>query len=117
MGKRLINATPTEACGRVFPSKGHAAWAQKLTLLEAAGKIGGLEFEPEFRLIVNGVLVGKYTPDARYFRLRDGKPCAEEYKGYRTAVYKLRRNVFVALFPDIQFIETDEFGSKEAVLR
>src|SRR5262245_60429761 len=71
---------------------------------EEYGHITKLKCQPKFPLVVNGVLICTFKPDFQYEI--GGKPVVEEHKGYRTRDYVLKAKLFQALYPDIEFIET-----------
>jgi hypothetical protein len=71
---------------------------------ETAGKIFGLRPQPAaFRLVVNGVLIGRYKPDFLYFR--HGKLVIEDVKGKVTELFKWKRRLMKALH-NITILET-----------
>lgn len=88
-------AVPTIVDGIRFASKKEARRWGELMLLYQAGKIGPVELQPEYQLVVNGQLVGKYRADFRY--PEDGQLVVEDAKGVRTPVYKLKRKLMLAL--------------------
>lgn len=45
-----------------------------------------------------------YVPDFTY--VEDGKLVAEDVKGYKTDVYRLKRKMFLYRYPEIEFRET-----------
>lgn len=70
----------------------------ELCILQRAGEIRDLEFHPRFDLTVNGVSVGRFTPDSRYVT-NQGEVVIEDVKGGRatkTEAYNLRKRVFEA---------------------
>jgi hypothetical protein len=90
--------------GHTHPSKAEAKRCDELRLLERAGQIHRLEYEPQYWFSINGVQVkhenGRrvgYKPDWRYFQ--GDRQIVEECKGFRTADYVLRLAIFKALFP------------------
>lgn len=89
---------PTTRDGTTFASKAEARRYDELCLLERAGEISGLECHPVYRFAVNGVKIGRYTPDFRY---RDAFGClvVEDVKGgraTRTEAYRLRARLMLA---------------------
>lgn len=104
-------AIPEFVDGITFPSKKEAKRYRELKLLERAGEISGLTLHPVYVLIVNGKKVGRYTPDFLYHELikknhsAKGKLVVEDVKGYAARDFPLRRNLFCALNPDIEFRE------------
>lgn len=82
----------------IFDSKAEAKRFAELRVLEMDGKITDLQRQVVFKLEVNGVLVGKYTPDFTYKVM--GELVVEEYKGYWKPDAKLRVKIFMALYKD-----------------
>lgn len=82
----------------VFDSAAEARRYAELVLLEKAGTISGLLRQVEFDLVVNGELIGRYTPDFVY-KMND-EMVAEEYKGRWSEASRLRARLFMALYKD-----------------
>lgn len=84
---------PTIVC---FASKAEFKRWCDLRMLERVNTIRNLEYQPSFRLIVNGKDLGKYTADARYF---EGNECVVlEVKGMETREARLRRRLAEAIY-------------------
>lgn len=99
--------------GHTHDSIKEAKRCNELHLLERAGEISHLQVHPQFWFVLpdgrqikheNGRRVGM-KPDFRYSEglLRD---TVEDVKGFKTADYVLRKAIFKALFPDINFVES-----------
>lgn len=88
----------TETIHGVFDSGAEARRYEELFLLAKAGQITDLFRQISFDLVVNGDLVGRYTPDFCY--IVNGEPVAEEYKGRWTEASRLRVKLFRALYKD-----------------
>lgn len=103
-----FNAVATEVDGIRFASKAEAYRYGQLKLLLRAGEIEGLELQPKFPLVVNGIKVGTYIADFRY-RVVKGKSqsstVVEDVKGVLTPVYQLKKKLVRALF-DVDITET-----------
>lgn len=95
--------------GITFHSRGEASRYIELRLLQVGKKIFNLEVQPNYPLIVGGVVVGEYTADFRYEEPGNPKLVVEEYKGYATALFRLRAKLFMALYPELDYRIT---GSK-----
>ena len=98
-------AVVTEVDGIRFASRKEAKRYGILKIMLAAGEIADLELQPEFPLIVNGVLVARYVADFRY---RLGRKIVVEdvkSKATKTPVYRLKKKIVEALY-DIEVIET-----------
>jgi hypothetical protein len=100
-----FNAVKVTQGGRTFASKKEAKRFAELQLLERAGQIRNLEWQPVFPLIVNNVLVCKYIGDAVYFE--GNKRVVEDTKSQptKTPVYRLKRKLLMALFPGLDHRE------------
>jgi hypothetical protein len=79
--------------------------------LWAAGVIGDLVIQPQFWFVINGNQMkhdnGRrvgYKPDFSY--TENGRDCVEDVKGMVTADFTLRKALFKALFPTIEFRQT-----------
>lgn len=87
-----------------FPSLSEGRRYSELKILERAGKIRNLELQVRFPLRVEGKLICTAVWDFKYFE--GNNTVIEERKGFRTAVYKIKRKLFEALYPGHTFIET-----------
>jgi hypothetical protein len=92
-------------------SKREAARCNELHVLWAAGVIADLVIQPQFWFVINGSQVkhdnGRrcgYRPDFSY--TESGQDCVEDVKGMVTADFTLRKAIFKALFPTIEFRQT-----------
>lgn len=109
--RNKYRAIPEVVDGHTFPSRKEARRYRELKLLERAGKIMHLTLQPRYELVVNGKKIGRYTGDFLYIELvkanysKAGKTVLEECKGVKVRDYVLRRNLFCALFPDIEHRE------------
>lgn len=101
--RHKYGAAATIVDGIRFDSKAEAKRYSELKLLERAGSISQLELQPSFDFIIKGMPCGSYRGDFRY--QENGKDVVEDVKGYRTDVYRLKRKLFKALFPEIDFRE------------
>jgi hypothetical protein len=95
------NAKRTTVDGLTFASKHEAARYTTLRLQEMAGEIIDLNPHPVFEFIVNGVRIGKFTPDFQYTVARGltrGEVITEDakYKGTKTEAYQLRKKLLWA---------------------
>lgn len=78
----------------VFASKREAARYRDLMILFRAGKIRNLELQPQFEFKIDGKLMFKYIADFAYF---EGETrVIEDSKGFKTAVYKLKKKIVEA---------------------
>ena len=84
---------PTVCDGIRFDSAKEARRYGELKLLEKAGKISGLQLQPEFRLSSCGEYIGSYVGDFRYVRTADGHFVVEDVKSpaTKTALYRWKK--------------------------
>ena len=87
-----------------FASKAEFRRSQQLELFRKAGAIKNLKFQPRFHIYVEGVKVCDYVADFEYQDER-GRWIVEEVKGVETPVYKLKKKLFLILYPDYIFKE------------
>jgi len=89
MRRPKYGAIRTTALGRKFDSKAEAARYLELRLLEKAGKVTSLQCQPEWKLHVGQVCIGKYRADFAYV---DGQQVVfEDVKGYKTPLYRWKK--------------------------
>ena len=87
----------TLAHGRLFASKREAKRYGELRLLLKAGQILDLQCQPVIQCAVNGQHVCNYIADFLYYPAKPGsKPVFEDSKGYRTAIYRLKKKLVKA---------------------
>lgn len=111
--------------GHVFDSNAEASRYRELSLLERKGIISKLEVHPKF-VIAKGmkndhgqhIRQWSYVADFKYFDKENNRVCVEDVKSIRidkngkkhgtsqSRDYKLTRNQFMRLNPDILFIES-----------
>ena len=95
---------PTAVDGIIFPSKKEASRYVELKMLQRSGIITELDWQRKYPLMVNGVKICTYIADFRYLD-KDGREVVEDVKGVRTAVYKLKAKLMIAIY-GIRVIET-----------
>lgn len=88
-----------------FGSRAEERRFRELELLAKSLAIGGLKPHPRYRLEVNDILIGHYTPDSEYVEVDSGMVVVEEVKGVKTEAYQLRKKLFQALYPQHIFKE------------
>jgi len=99
--RRSNNARKVTIDGIEFGSKGEAGHYVELKLRQAARQISELKVHPVYELVVNGVRVGKFTPDFSY--IENGKRIVDEFKGRVYRDFPLRWALAKALYPDVEF--------------
>jgi len=101
----------TEIDGILFDSKKEANRYFELKMLQKAGYIIDLELQPKFdicpRIRWNGKTLCKrvYIADFKYWEVKSGMKVIEDVKGKRTAVYNLKRSLFLNQYPEYIFKE------------
>lgn len=96
-------AKATEVDGVLFASKKEAKRYTQLRALERHGHIAGLELQPRFPLVVNGVKVCEYRGDFRY--VQEGAVVVEDVKGFKTREYRLKKRLLLAVH-GVEVLET-----------
>lgn len=86
----------TEVDGIAFDSRAEARRYGELKLLERGGAIGGLRVQVPYPVVVNGIRICKYIADFVY--VEAGAEIVEDVKGYRTAVYRLKKRLVEACY-------------------
>jgi len=97
--------------GIKFDSKKEAKFYEELKLLKAAGEVKEIELQPKFVLLekdkdrVTGRGI-KYYADFKITYADDSVEVVD-VKGYKTNVYKLKKKLLLAKYPDINFREVE----------
>lgn len=86
----------TTVDGFPFDSKKEAERYSTLKLLKSAGVIEQLHLQRRFPIFVNDMLICEYVSDFDYFEQGRGH-VTEDCKGFRTAVYKLKKKLMEAV--------------------
>jgi len=105
-----------------FDSAAEARRYQELKLLESAGHIRNLELQPKYEIVPAHIRQGKrhnarhYIADFRYqekriveranFDAATWVTVVEDVKGCKTAVYQLKKALFLWRYQHIEFRET-----------
>jgi hypothetical protein len=102
------NAIRCEIDGIKFDSKAEAQRYQELFILVRAFKIDELKIHPHYEIVPKDEH-GRalyYEADFEYITIAP-IPCrvVEDVKGVKTAVYKLKRRLFLARYPEYTFQE------------
>jgi len=98
-----------EVDGIVFDSKKEAAYYINLKILREAGKIKDFHLQPVFELLESkkDLVTGRgiyYRADFKVIN-NDGSEEVIDVKGYKTYAYKLKKKLFLAKYPDLNFRE------------
>lgn len=101
-GNRIV-----EYDGYKFDSQGESMRYYQLKMLQKAGKISGLQVHVPFELIPKD---GKHRAiyyEADFVYIEDGQKIVEDFKGFRTDVYKIKKRMMKWLY-DIDIRETSD---------
>lgn len=88
-----------------FHSSNECSRYGTLKLLLRAGHIRDLKLQVRFKLEVCGMLICTYVADFVYFDLYKAKEIVEDFKGFLTPEYKLKKKLMKAIH-DIDILET-----------
>lgn len=113
MSYNKYHAQRTELDGITFASRKEANRYAILKILEKGNLVKDLELQKRF-LIVPSIAnnygqkekAAYYVADFYYYDVEKGHYVAEDVKGMRTPLYKLKRKLFIWNNPGIEFIET-----------
>lgn len=96
--------------GITFASKAEMNRYAELRMAEKAGLIGGLDtqvpimLQESFTHKIHGTQQAiKYICDFAY--KQDGKWIYEDFKGFKTEIYKIKKKLLLNRYPDIDFRE------------
>ena len=82
----------------------------ELQSLVLAGAIDDLELQPRFEIVPQHKFNGKTQAKRSYvadFKYNEGNNIVvEDVKGFQTAMYRLKRSLFLTQYPQYKFIET-----------
>ncbi len=97
---------PVEAYGIRFDSKAELRRYEQLRMLQLSGAITDLTVHPRYELLPARTIDGKRERAVRYegdFSYTEGgRIVCEDVKGYETAVFRLKRRLFLDRYPDIE---------------
>ena len=108
---RKYNARMVSLDGFTFDSSMEAQRYAELKILEKAGEIRDLKIHPEYVLEPSFKKNGKtyrkivYEADFSYTDANTEEEIVEDVKGYKTDVYRLKRRLFEARFPNLTITE------------
>jgi hypothetical protein len=99
---------------RGFHSKGEANRFNELKIMEKAGEIKNIRTQVKYVLLdkipprwnnLKGQREISYMADFVYNDCKTNRDIVEDYKGYQTDVYKLKKKMLLARYPDMDFRE------------
>ena len=97
----------TTVDGITFASKGEAVRWQELRLQQHAGIISDLRRQVPYSIDIAGIHICKYVADFVYREA--GQEIVEDYKGYHTPEYNLKRSLMLA----VRAIKIREIGARK----
>lgn len=100
VGRTKYKARGIHAHGLYFASKAEHSRFMQLTLLLNEGRLTHLDFQPRYAFAHNGVQLGFYDADFRYLTA-DGRLVVEDVKGMVLPVYKMKRKMLAAWYPEV----------------
>lgn len=108
--KNKYNAQKTELDGKSFASKLEAEYYAELLLLQKAGIVTNIECQKSFILQEGFFHNGKKYSAIKYYAdfvvtYKDGIIEVIDTKGHKTNVYKLKKKLLLAKYPNINFKE------------
>jgi hypothetical protein len=89
--------------GHYHPSKLEAGYCDQLAMLVKSGDILSYENQPRFTFTVNDQKICQHIPDF-LVTLNDGTKEVHECKGIEMPVWNIKRKLFEALYPEIEYI-------------
>lgn len=95
---RKYKNKPIVIDGIRFMSQKEGARYLELKQLERVGLIQDLELQPVFDCRINNTKMCKYLADFRYRDTKTQEQIVEDVKGFKTAVYRLKKKLVKALF-------------------
>lgn len=103
--------------GRSFHSKGERNhYEQNIRLREIAGEISDVKFQTQIELTDAAVI---YKPDFVYFEKATNQTIAEEFKGFETPDWRIKRKLYSVYGPyPLRIFTADRRGSltKEQII-
>lgn len=88
--------------GHIHDSRGEAQHCNNLRLLVKAGEIKSYSIQVKCPLYVNEKLICNHYVDFKVIG-NDGREWIEEYKGFATSTWNIKRKLFEAIHPDIEY--------------
>ena len=86
-----------------------ANYCNKLELLKRAKEIKGYQTQVKFEFIVNNQKICSHIVDF-VVENNDGSKEVHEVKGWAQDIWRIKRNLFVALYPYMEYISTRNCG-------
>ena len=83
-------------------SRGEARYCDELNLLEKAGELQEYKTQVNYDLYINDKKICRHIVDFEVIN-KEGKKEIHEFKGFSTALWQLKRKIFEAVYPDIEY--------------
>ena len=96
---------PTMYLGEKFDSKAEKERYLELLMLQKAGRLRNLQRQVKYELLPAAYGEQAVTYKADFVYETGGKTIVEDYKGFQTAAYKIKRKLFKQRYPDLVFSE------------
>ena len=103
MRKKYNNRSCKCISGHIHDSRGEAEYCTSLEMLKRAGEIKDYKTQVKYSLDVGGKHIANHYVDF-VVTLNDGTERIEEYKGFATATWNIKRKLTEALYPDIEYL-------------
>lgn len=97
------NKSCTCNIGHIHDSRGEARYCDELGMLKMSGKIKDFQTQKTFRLKAYDKHITNHRVDF-FVTNNDGSQEVHEFKGFATDVWKLKKKLFEANFPEIPYI-------------
>ena len=97
--------TPTAYLGEKFDSKAEKDRYLELLMLQKSGQLKNLRRQVVYELLPAAYGEQAVTYKADFVYETGGKTIVEDYKGFQTAAYKIKRKLFKQKYPDLVFSE------------
>lgn len=91
------NAIAVRIDGYRFASTKESKRYKELKVLLNAKEIKDLELQPNYPIVINGFKICTYRADFRYVDVKTGETVVEDVKGFKTAIYKLKKKMVKAV--------------------
>jgi len=89
--------------GHIHQSRLEARYCDSLFLLEKAGEIKSYRTQVRYPLEINGEVICSHYVDFEVVN-KQGKLEVHETKGMETDIWRIKRKLFQACYPDIEYI-------------
>lgn len=88
--------------GHQHDSTYEAMYCNKLNILEKAGDIQSYKTQVRYTFKINGSTICSHYPDFEVVE-NDGRLVIHEFKGAETEVWRIKKKLFQALYPEIPY--------------